>query len=128
MEDLQRINISASPGYPDVVRKIAVTGKNEDYKYRTVTLICAIEHYDKNGNRLKAFTAIERDSFLLVASDTSFVNPQTGALVHPDATGNIPAGAMGQYSWLKMAVENGANPFEITTGAVLEADGYGRFN
>ena len=127
MNDLQRVPISSSPGYPDVVRKIAVIGKNEDYKGKTVTLICAIEHYDQEENRLKAFAAIERDAFLLVASDTSFVNPATGALVFPGADGQYPAGAMGQYTWLKMAVENGANPFEITAGAVLEADAYGRF-
>jgi hypothetical protein len=59
MNDLQRVPISSSPGYPDVVRKIAVIGKNEDYQGRTVTLICAIEHYDQDDNRLKAFAAIE---------------------------------------------------------------------
>jgi hypothetical protein len=128
MQDLQRIQISSSPGYPQVTRKIAVVGKNEDYQSGTVTLICNIEHYDAAGKRLKAFQSIERDPFLLVASDTSMVNPQTGALVFPNSLGEYPAGSMGQYSWLKMAVENGANPFDISAGAVLEADGYGRFN
>ncbi len=127
MDGLQRIEISSSPGYPDVVRKIAILGKNEDYKAKTVTLICGIEHYDQAGNRLKAFQSIERDSFLLVASDTSYVNPGTGALVFPGEDGQYPAGSMGQYSFLKYAVENGANPFTITAGAVMEADAYGRF-
>ena len=127
MDHIQRIEISPSPGYPDVVRKIAVIGKNEDYKYCSVTLICQIEHYDQTGKRLNAFAAIERDPFLLIADDSSRVNPETGALVFKDANGNYPAGSIGQYTWLKAAVENGANPFAITTGAVLEADSLGRF-
>lgn len=125
--DLQRINISASPGYPDVVRKIAVIGKNEDYKGKSVTLICSIEHYDQDNNRLKAFQSLERDNFLLVADNTSFVNPGTGALVFPDGDGQYPDGSVGQYTWLKAAVEAGANPFTISQGAVLEADSFGRF-
>lgn len=128
MENVQRILIAPSPGYPDVVRKIAVVGKNEDYKYRSVTLICQIEHYDKDGHRLNAFAAIERDPFLLVADDSSMVDPATGALVFKDATGNYPAGSMGQYSWLKAAVESGVNPFDISQGAVVEASVLGRFN
>ena len=128
MENVQRIEISPSPGYPDVVRKIAVVGKNEDYKYGSVTLICQIEHYDKDGNRLNAFAAIERDPFLLVADNNSLVNPATGALVFKDETGNYPAESMGQYSWLKAAVESGINPFDISHGAVLEASALGRFN
>ncbi len=128
MEDLQRIEIQPSSGYKDVVRKIAIVGKNEDYVNRSVTLICAVEHYDKDGKRLKAFASIERDPFLLQATDTSYVNPQTGALVFPNAKGEYPAGSMGQYSFLKMAVEGGMNPFAITAGAVLEAAALGRFD
>ena len=127
MENIQRVQISPSPGYPDVVRKIAIVGKNEDYKNETVTLICSVEHYDQSGNRLNAFASIEKDSFLLVAKDESKVNPATGALVFPDDKGNYPAGAIGQYTWLKMAVENGANPFDIAAGAVIEADSLKRF-
>ena len=125
--DLQRIAISAFPDASGIQRKIAILGRNEDYQNRTVTLICGIEHYDQTGNRLKVFAAIERDPFLLVASDTSFVDPQTGALVFADQTGSYPAGSVSQYSWLKTAVENGANPFAIAQAAVLEADSLGRF-
>lgn len=128
MDNLQRIDISASPGYPDVVRKIAVLGKNEDYLNKSVTLICRVEHYDVHGFRLKAFAPIERDPYLLIASDTSYVNPETGALVFPDEHGSYPPGSMGQYSWLKLAVESGANPFTISQGAVMEADSLSRFN
>jgi hypothetical protein len=128
MDNIQRIEISPFPGYPDVARKIAVVGKNEDYKSGSVTLICQIEHYDQNNNRLNAFAAIERDSFLLVADDSSKINPQTGALVFPDETGHYPAGSVGQYTWLKAAVESGVNPFDISHGAVLEASALGRFN
>lgn len=128
MENLQRIEISSSPGYPQVVRKVAVTGKNEDYRKGAVTLICEIEHYDQSGTRLKAFAALEREPFLLIADNTSFVDPQTGALVFKDEQGQYPQGAMGQYTWLKLAVENGANPFVITQAAVLEADSLKRFN
>ena len=128
MNDLQRVDISSSPGYPEVLRKIAVIGKNEDYKSKSVTLICAIEHYDQHGTRLKAFQTIERDPFLLVADNTSFVDPATGALVFPGENGEYPEGVTGQYSWLKLAVESGANPFDISARAVLEADAYGRFN
>ena len=128
MLTVQRILITPSPGYPDVVRKIAVVGKNEDYKNGSVTLICEIEHYDKDGNRLRAFSAIERDPFLLVADDSSFVDPQTGKLVFKDNKGQYPAGSVGQYTWLKLAVESGANPFTISEGAVLEASLLGRFN
>jgi len=128
MQTVQRILITPSPGYPDVVRKIAVVGKNEDYKNGSVTLICEIEHYDKDGNRLHAFAAIERDPFLLVADDSSFVDPQTGRLVFKGSNGQYPAGSVGQYTWLKLAVESGANPFTISEGAVLEASLLGRFN
>lgn len=128
MDTIQRVEIAPSPGYPDVVRKIAVIGKNEDYQNGSVTLICSIEHYDLAGNRLKAFAAIEKDPFLLVADNSSQVNPATGQLVFPDNTGNYPAGSMGQYDWLKMAVESGANPFTISEGAVMEASLLGRFN
>lgn len=127
MENIQRIEISPSPGYPDVVRKIIIAGRNEDYVNETVTLICRIEHYDQHNNRLNAFAALERDSFLLVADDTSMVNAQTGALVFPDVNGNYPEGSIGQYTWLRTAVEGGMNPFAIAEGAVLEADSYGRF-
>lgn len=127
MNDLQRIPISASEAYPGVVRKIAIVGKNEDYEQRTVTLICKIEHTDADGRRLNAFATLERDPFLLVASDSSLVHPQTGALVFPDESGNFPKGSIGQYTWLKAAVENGVNPFDITAGAVLEADTLKRF-
>lgn len=127
MEDLQRIPISASPGYPDVVRKIAIVGKNEDYEQRTVTLICKIEHYDAESRRLNAFVSLERDHFLLVASDTSKVASATGALVFPDESGSFPQDSVGQYTWLKSAVENGVNPFDIAAGAVLEADALKRF-
>jgi len=128
MLTVQRILITPSPGYPDVVRKIAVVGKNEDYKNGSVTLICEIEHYDKDGNRLRAFAAIERDPFLLVADDSSFVDPKTGKLVFKGSNGQYPAGSVGQYTWLKLAVETGANPFTISEGAVLEASLLGRFN
>ena len=128
MSDLQKIAISSSPGYPDVARKIAVAGRNEDYKSQTVTLICFVEHYDAQGYRLNAFQCIERDPFLLVADNSSKVNPETGALVFPDETGNYPEGSIGQYDWLKLAVENGANPFVIAAGAVMEADSLKRFN
>lgn len=128
MSNLQRIGISPSPGYPDVVRKIVVIGRNEDYQNQSVTLICMIEHYDENDYRLNAFRAIERDPFLLMADNTSKVNPETGALVFPDQAGNYPEGSVGQYDWLKAAVENGANPFTIATGAVMEADSLKRFN
>lgn len=126
--NLQRIQISASPGYPDVVRTIAIVGRNEDYLNQVVTLICAMEHADQDGNRLKAFGALEKEHFLLVADNTSKVNPSTGTLVFPDPeTGEYPAGSMGQYDFLKMAIENGANPFTITEAAVLEADNLKRF-
>ena len=125
--DLQRIDISAFPDASGIQRKIAILGRNEDYQNRTVTLICGIEHYDQDGDRLRVFAAIERDPFLLVASDTSFVDPQTGALVFSDFEGNYPQGSIGQYSWLKAAVESGANPFSIAEAAVLEADSLGRF-
>ncbi|MDQ6479814.1 hypothetical protein [Dyadobacter sp. LHD-138] len=128
MENIQRIDISPFPGYPDVARKIAVVGKNEDYKNGSVTLICQIEHYDQVGKRLNVFAAIERDPFLLVADDTSMVNSATGALVFKDENGHYPAGSVGQYTWLKLAVESGANPFTISEGAVLEASALGRFN
>lgn len=128
MDNIQRVEIAPSPGYPDVVRKIAVTGKNEDYKNGSVTLICEIEHYDPTGYRLRAFAAIEREPFLLVADNSSMVNPQTGQLVFKDSKGKYPAGSVGQYDWLKMAVESGANPFTISEGAVLEASALGRFN
>jgi hypothetical protein len=128
MDNIQRIEISSSAGYPDVKRKIAIIGRNEDYKNGSVTLICQVEHYDQNSNRLKAFAAIERDPFLLVADDTSMVNPLTGQLVFKDANGNYPPDAVGQYTWLKLAVElNGVNPFIIATEAVREADELGRF-
>ncbi|WP_254561789.1 hypothetical protein [Dyadobacter diqingensis] len=127
MENIQRVEISPSPGYPDVVRKIIIAGRNEDYLAKTVTLICRIEHYDQHNNRLNAFAAIERDPFLLVADDTSKVDPLTGALVFPDENGNYPIGATGQYTWLHAAVESGVNPFSIAQGAVLEADSYLRF-
>lgn len=126
MDNIQRIEISPSPGYPDVVRKILIAGRNEDYITKTVTLICRIEHYDQHNNRLNAFAAIERDSFLLVADDTSMVNAQ-GALVFADGQGNFPEGSVGQYTWLHLAVGGGMNPFAIAEGAVLEADSYGRF-
>ena len=127
MENIQRIEISPSPGYPDVVRKMVVAGRNEDYLSKTVTLICRIEHYDQNSKRLNAFATIERDPFLLIADDSSRVNPQTGALVFKDENGNYPAGSIGQYTWLQAAIESGANPFDIATGAVIEADSLGRF-
>lgn len=124
MNTIQRIIISSSVGYPDVIRKIAIIGKNEDYARQSVTLICSIEHYAPDGvTRLGAFKAIEKDPFLLVADNTSIVNPDTGALI----LGGEPLG-VGQYTWLKQAVENGANPFVLSEAAVLEADGYGRFN
>lgn len=128
MDNLQRIAISSSPGYPEVDRKIAIIGRNEDYAGKTVTLICKIEHYSQDDQRLNAFAALERDPFYLIADDSSKVNPETGALVFPDPeTGQYPAGSIGQYTWLKGAVEAGANPFTITEGAVLEADSYLRF-
>ena len=128
MQNIQRIQITPSPGYPDVVRKIAVVGKNEDYKNGSVSLICEIEHYDSTGYRLKAFAAIEKEPFILIADNSSLVNPQTGQLVFKDGKGNYPPGSMGQYDWLKLAVESGANPFTISEGAVLEASALGRFN
>lgn len=125
MDDLQRIDIS---GWLEasVCRKIAIVGKNEDYQRKTVTLICAVEHYNMEGIRMRAFAPLERDPFLLVASNESKVNPETGALVFP-IDGVYPAGAVGQYDWLKAAVEAGANPFAIIASAVLEADLLGRF-
>lgn len=128
MSNLQRIGISSSPGYPDVVREIVVVGRNEDYQSESVTLICMIEHFDGLGHRLNSFRAIERDPFLLMADNSSKVNPETGALVFPDQVGTYPEGSVGQYDWLKAAVENGANPFTIATGAVMEADALKRFN
>lgn len=128
MSNLQRIGISSSPGYPDVVRQIVVVGRNEDYKSESVTLICMIEHFDGSGHRLNSFRAIEREPFLLMADNSSKVNPESGALVFPDQAGNYPEGSVGQYDWLKAAVENGANPFSIATGAVMEADSLKRFN
>ncbi|GGM81798.1 hypothetical protein GCM10010967_11940 [Dyadobacter beijingensis] len=128
MPNLQRIAISSSPGYPDVVRQIVVVGRNEDYQNESVTLICMIEHFDGTGYRLNSFRAIEREPFLLMADNSSKVNPENGALVFPDQSGNYPEGSVGQYDWLKAAVENGANPFTIATGAVMEADALKRFN
>ncbi|PWJ49590.1 hypothetical protein CLV98_1463 [Dyadobacter jejuensis] len=127
MNTLQRVVISSSPGYPQVVRKIVVVGKNEDYRNESVTLICMIEHYDQNDNRLQAFKAIEVNPFLLIADNSSYVNSETGGLVFKDSQGQYPAGSVPQYDWLRQAVENGANPFHIAQGAIIEADSLGRF-
>ena len=126
--DIQLIEISAFPGYENIHRKIAIVGKNEDYVNSTVTLLCEVRHYDPDGNRLLNMKGFESETILLVASDASKVDPETGALVFPDPKGNYPTGSMGQYSWLKMAVEAGANPFAITAGAVMEADKLKRFS
>lgn len=127
MEDLQKINISALPGFPAISRKMAVIGKNEDYENRTVTLVLKPEHYDASGNRLNAFKALEEKPFLLVATDTSYVNPESGALVFPDGSGNMPHGSIPQYTFLKNAMENGANIMALIEYAVTEADNLGRF-
>lgn len=125
MEDLQRIDISPLPGFTAIARKIAITGKNEDYQNRTVTLVCRIEHYDASGNRLNTFKALEEKPFLLVATDSSYVNAETGALV-PDAGPNTPE-VIPQYTFLKNAMASGADMFSLMESAVLEADTLGRF-
>lgn len=125
MDDLQRINISPLPGFPAISRKIAVVGKNEDYQNRTVTLVCRVEHYDASGNRLNTFKVLEEKPFLLVATDTSYVNPESGALVlsaGPDTPGVVP-----QYTFLKNAMASGANILSLIEYAVTEADSLGRF-
>jgi len=128
MENLQRITIGAAPWFPDVVRKVVVTGKNEDYAARTVTLICQVEYYDQDGRRILAFAKLEGNAVLLTASDTSWVNPATGALVFVDANGQHPEGSMPQYAFLEYAIQNGMNPFTIAEGAVREAAALGRFD
>ena len=128
MENLQRIEIGPAPWFPDVVRKVVVTGKNEDYSNRTVTLICQLEYYDKENRRLLAFAKLEGNAILLTATDTSWVNPATGALVFPDENGQHPEGSMPQYSFLEYAIQNGMNPFTIAEGAVMEAAALGRFD
>ena len=126
---LQRFDIAASTGYPDVARKVAIIGRNEDYVGQRVTLLTKVEHYDAEGKRLNAFAPLEINPILLVADNTSYVNPETGALVFADAvTGQYEQGSVGQYDWLKSAVEAGANPFDIASGAVLEAVSLGRFD
>jgi hypothetical protein len=129
MNELQTFDISHFPGIAEIARKALVIGRNEDYENRKVTLLVRVEHYTLAGARINSMTAIERTPFLLIASDESFVNPQTGALVFPDpVTGQYPAGSISEYAFLKAAVDDGVNPNTLVQGAILQADALGRFN
>lgn len=120
---MQSIAIYPHSAYPTVNRKIEVVGKNEDYESESVTLLCRIRHTDQEGERIKALAPIEKDLILLKATDESIVDPQTGALLPINTPGGV-----GQYTWLKTAIEAGANPFILIEGAVLEAASMGRFD
>lgn len=127
MTNMTRVLIRPAASYPDVVRKIVIAGRNEDLIAGTISLICLIEHYDQQGARLHAFRAIERDAFVLVASDDVKVDAETGVPLAIGEDGHMPSGGVGQYTWIRQAIEGGSSAYDLAITAVLQGDQAGIF-
>lgn len=89
------IDIPNHPSLPTVTRKAVVTQSINNYKNSCVDIFIDVFHY-VDGVEVKYFPK----SLKLMGDNQDSVDPTTGEKVVADETGNLPAGAMGEYDYL----------------------------
>jgi hypothetical protein len=98
---------------PDVVisgttikRKAKCFTMTYNLTYKTLALSWEVSHYaNDNGAYGLPLSFIPNYSKENVADNTTLVDP-SGAFVYPDADGNYPSDAIGQFDWFNNLGEN----------------------
>jgi hypothetical protein len=96
MTTREKITITNHPVLTEVTREVQVFRSYKEYDVQRVVLVLNVFHYDSEGNAITYFPK----QVELIASNTTFVNPQDGQILQPDEDGNYPEGAMGEYDYL----------------------------